>query len=373
MHRTQSFLYLEIAESIRLLIASGALAPGDKLLPVRKMAQRWNCTPATAGRAYAILAQEGFVEGHRGGGTRVTRNTLQPEQPVWRWASLVNRAEQFLLAAISSGHSPQQTEAALSVAISRWRDTQSRGAPKSQASARPRRATLRFAGSNDLLIESLARMLSRHSTGTHLSVEYSGSLGGLMAVARNEADIAGTHLWDEATDSYNIPFVRRLLVGRRLVLLTVAHRSLGLMLPAGNPQEIGRLEELARPGVRLVNRQPGSGTRVWLDAQLETLDIEPSSIPGYEREELTHLAVARAVARGEATVGLGIHAAAAAEGLAFVPLTQERYDLVIPDEVWQTPAAQALTEIIRSPSFKEAIASLGGYDASETGREKQVP
>jgi DNA-binding transcriptional MocR family regulator len=167
------------------------------------MAQRWNCTPATAGRAYAILAQEGFVEGHRGGGTRVTRNTLQPEQPVWRWASLVNRAEQFLLAAISSGHSPQQTEAALSVAISRWRDTQSRGAPKALASARPRRATLRFAGSNDLLIESLARMLSRHSTETHLSVEYSGSLGGLMAVARNEADIAGTHLWDEATDSYN--------------------------------------------------------------------------------------------------------------------------------------------------------------------------
>jgi molybdate-binding protein/DNA-binding transcriptional regulator YhcF (GntR family) len=373
MHRTQSFLYLEIAESIRLLIASGGLAPGDKLLPVRKMAQQWNCTPATAGRAYATLAQEGLVESHRGGGTRVTRNTLQPEQPVWRWASLVNRAEQFLLAAISGGHSPQQTEAALSVAISRWRDAQSRGAPEALASVQPRRATLRFAGSNDLLIESLVRMLSRHSTGTHLSTEYNGSLGGLMAVARNEADIAGTHLWDEATNSYNIPYVRRLLVGRRLVLLTVAHRSLGLMLPAGNPQALGRLEELERTGVRLVSRQPGSGTRVWLDAQLEALDIEPSSIPGYEREEMTHLAVARAVGRGEATVGLGIYAAAAAEGLTFVPLTQERYDLVIPDEVWQTPAAQALTEIIRSPGFKDAIASLGGYDASETGREQWVP
>jgi putative molybdopterin biosynthesis protein len=201
-----------------------------------------------------------------------------------------------------------------------------------------------------------------------LSIKYVGSLGGLMALAQGEAEIAGTHLWDEATGTYNLPFVRRLLPGRRVALLTLAHRSLGLVTPPGNPQQLQDLADLARPDVRLVNRQSGSGTRVWLDAQLKDLAIPPESVLGYEREELTHLAVARAVDEGEATVGLAIHAAASAYGLDFVPLTQERYDLVLPESVWHSPAAQALTAAVRSLRFKEAVTALGGYDVSETGQ-----
>ncbi len=372
MESSQTFLYLKIAESVRRLIASGELGPGDRLPPVREMAGRWGCTAGTVSRAYATLAREGLTEGHRGSGTRVALSALRPERPVWQWASLVNRADQYLLEAISSGHTAEQADAALDLAVSRWRDLQEREA--APPAARPAdEDQLRFVGSHDLLIESLARQLAQQSTAATLSVEYAGSLGGLMALAQHKADLAGAHLWDETTDSYNLPFVRRLMPGRRLALLTLAHRSLGLVLAAGNPQGLERLEDLARPGVRLVNRQPGSGTRVWLDAQLRAMDIEPKSVRGYEREEMTHLAVARAVAEEEATVGLGIYAAAAAHGLSFAPLTQERYDLVFPEEVWNTTAAQQLAEVVRSPRLKESISALGGYDTSETGRETWVP
>ncbi|GAB4549659.1 MAG: hypothetical protein Kow0063_44490 [Anaerolineae bacterium] len=373
MKKGEDFLYQEIAESVRRRIASGELRPGDRLPPVREMARAWGCTPGTVSRAYARLGREGLVAGHRGGGTRVTPNALQPEHPVWGWASLVNRAEGFLLEVIGAGYTPAQAESALAVAISRWQDLQRQGPPASRPAPAGEGLALRFAGSHDLAIEFLARMLQEDTPPTCLTIDYSGSLGGLMALARHEADVAGIHLWDDLSDAYNVPFVRRLLPGRRAVLLTLVQRWLGLIVPPGNPQALQSLEDLARPGVRLVNRQPGSGTRVWLDAQLRRLDIDPPSLAGYEREELTHLAVARAVDQGEATAGLGIHAAAAACGLDFVPLTQERYDLVFLEATWHTPAAAAVLKVLHSPHFKEAVVGLGGYDTAETGQETWIP
>jgi molybdate-binding protein/DNA-binding transcriptional regulator YhcF (GntR family) len=369
MKSRDEFIYQKIAESLRRRIASGEFQPGDKLPPVREMAQHWDCTPGTVSRAYAQLGEEGLVAGHRGGGTRVTSSALHPEHPVWDWANLVNRAEQFLLEALGGGHTPTQAESALSVAVSRWRDLQQRSLAQMQSEPAEMKAPLRFVGSHDLTVELLARMLHEESAQAQLSIEYVGSLGGLMALARAEADVAGSHLWDETTDTYNRPFVQRLLPGRRVALLTLAHRSLGLIAAPGNPLGLRGLADLAQPEVRLVNRQPGSGTRVWLDAQLQALSIAPESLPGYGHEEITHLAVAHLIAEGEATAGLGIHAAAVAYDLDFVPLTQERYDLVIPEETWNTPAAQALVRVVRSARFKEAIVALGGYDTAQTGRE----
>jgi molybdate-binding protein/DNA-binding transcriptional regulator YhcF (GntR family) len=368
MAKREDFLYQEIAESLRRRIASGELQAGDKLPPVRSMAKRWDCTPGTVARAYAQLGEEGLVEGHRGGGTRVTPNALQPRHPIWDWASLVNRADRFLLEAIGSGHTPAQAESALSVAIARWHDLQRTDVPPPQPEPPTATATLCFAGSHDMSVELLARMLAEESPKTQLTIEYIGSLGGVMALARGVADVAGTHLWDEATDTYNLPFVRRLLPGRRVALLTLAHRSLGLIVPPGNPQQLKALADLARPDVRLINRQLGSGTRVWLDAQLKAQGISPQSVPGYDREEITHLAIARAVDQAEASVGLGIFAAAAAYGLDFILLTQERYDLVFPGAVWDTPAGQALVSLVRSDRFKEALLALGGYDTDQTGQ-----
>jgi putative molybdopterin biosynthesis protein len=151
--------------------------------------------------------------------------------------------------------------------------------------------------------------------------------------------------------------------------VTLAHRSLGLITAPGNPQGLTGLADLAQPEVTLVNRQLGSGTRVWLDVQLQRLGVSPKEVPGYEREEATHLAVASAVKQGAATVGLGIYAAASAYGLDFIPLAQERYDLVFPETVWPTAAAQALVRLIRSARFREAVAAMGGYDTGQTGQE----
>jgi putative molybdopterin biosynthesis protein len=300
----------------------------------------------------------------------VASAALYSEHPTWQWASLVNRAEQFLLEAIRGGNTPVQVQAALSVAVSRWQEMQGTGVlPLEIESTSVSKVVLCFAGSHDLAVDLMGRILKEKVPALSFSIEYVGSLGGLMALAQAEADIAGTHLWDEATDDYNIPFIQRLLPGHRMVLVTVAHRSLGLMTPSGNPLNLQSLSDLTQSEVRLVNRQPGSGTRVWLEAQLKALTISPETIAGYDREETTHLAVARAIDRDEANVGLGIHAAAAAFELTFVPLTQERYDLVFSEKVWNTQPTQELVRIIRSSEFKEKVTAFGGYDTSQTGRE----
>jgi molybdate-binding protein/DNA-binding transcriptional regulator YhcF (GntR family) len=368
MQESTPYLYQEIAESIRRRIAAGDLKAGNKLPPVRQMAQQWHCTPGTVSRAYAILTQEGLVAGQRGSGTHVLSNRLQPEQPSWHWAALVNRAEQFLLEAINKGHSPAHAEAALRLAISRWQEIQDNRSPLEKVDTAVS-THLRFAGSHDLAVAFMTRLLTETEPEFELETNFVGSLGGLIALAQNEADIAGTHLWDEATDNYNLPTIRRLLPGSRFVMVTLALRSLGLIISPENPCQIETLADLANPDVRLVNRQTGSGTRVWFDAQLNTLQIKPDSLIGYGREEVTHMGVARAVKQGEADVGLGIYAAAAAYGLHFIPLTQERYDLVFKEAVWQTPAAQTLVGIIRSDRFKTWIEALGGYDTAVTGQE----
>ena len=156
------------------------------------------------------------------------------------------------------------------------------------------------------------------------------------------------------------------------MLLTLAHRSLGLLFPKGNPQEIHGIEDLGRPGIRLINRQRGSGTRVWFDAQLKAAGIQGNKIEGYDREVVTHLAVAQAVQDSRATAGVGIFAVAALYNLDFLPLTNERYELVFPRQVWESPAAATLVDLINSPEFKETVATLGGYDTSETGLERWI-
>ena len=372
MDTQNPYLYLQIAEAFRRRIASGELKPGDRLPSVRTTARQWNCTPGTVNRAYKTLRQEGLVVGQRGKGTLVAPSVIHSQSSVWNWASLVNRAELFLLEALHAGHSPIEVETALSVAIMRWKDLQAGEKPAVKPRAVELAAPLRFVGSHDLVVDLIPRALDGDSSDGILSIQYAGSLGGLIAISRHEADLAGAHLWDETTDTYNLPFVKRILPGCRVVLLTLAHRQLGMIVPAGNPQAIHSLKDLARPEVRFVNRQPGSGSRVWLDAHLHSMGIQSNEIQGFEREEITHLGVADAIANGEATVGLGLYAAAASYELEFISLTKERYDLVIPEETWLLPRMQKIVEVVRSEHLKASINALGGYDASETGREAWV-
>jgi putative molybdopterin biosynthesis protein len=375
MPERENFVYLEIAETMRRLIVSGELSPGDRLPPVREMAERWNCTPNTVSRAYSVLGREGLVSAHRGGGTRVSSPSapsglLAPRE--WQWADLVNRAESYLLEAIGLGHSPGHAEAALAAAIGRWQEVRNSRSATDQGKAGQIDLALRFSGSHDLSVELLARMLGERPLAVVMTTDFVGSLGGLMALARGEADIAGAHLWDETTGLYNTPFVQKVLPGRPIFLVNLVQRLQGLIVLPGNPQGLQQVADLGRPGVSFVNRQPGSGTRVWLDVQLRRAGVDPGRIAGFELEETTHIGVARAVAEGRATVGLGIQAAARAFGLDFVRLAEEQYDLVVPAERWDEEPLVALRAVIASARFKDALTSLGGYDVSQTGQETRL-
>jgi len=174
-------------------------------------------------------------------------------------------------------------------------------------------------------------------------------------------------LWDAQSETYNLPFVQRLLPGKRLALVTLAERELGLIVPRGNPAEVSGLQDLERPELRFANRQPGSGSRVWLDVQLRKAGVRYGSIRGYGDEYQTHTEVARAIAEGQAEVGLGLEAAARGFELGFVQLTRERYDLVIPSTICETTAAQALLSWLGRGDAQAALASFPGYKGGETG------
>lgn len=224
-------------------------------------------------------------------------------------------------------------------------------------------------GSHDLSLDILNSLLHKHYPGRRLSSAHVGSLGGLMALKRKEAHIAGTHLLDEKTGEYNFSYIKQVLSGEETVLINLIYRQQGLMVARGNPKHITGLADLLREGVSFVNRQPGSGTRVLLDYKLKEAGLDADKISGYEREEFSHTGVAAIVASGGADVGLGVLAAARALGLDFLPLLKERYDLAIPLAYYQSPLLQPLLDIIRGEEFKELITSLGGYDTSETGKE----
>ena len=240
---------------------------------------------------------------------------------------------------------------------------------------RPRRLienTVVAIGSHDMALDLLADFLQRAQPTQRLSSAHVGSLSGLLALQRDEAHLAGSHLLDEETGEYNVGTIRRLLVeqGVHVVLLGFLNRQQGLILPKGNPKQIRGLEDLQRDDVVFVNRQRGAGTRVLLDYVLKQRGLDPRRIQGYERQEYTHLAVAAAVASGAADTGLGILAAARALDLEFVPLFDERYDLVIPVKYYESPLLQPLLSIIRDPAagFAAAVTALGGYDTSLMGQ-----
>lgn len=356
-------LYLQIADSIRAQILDGALKPGDRLPPVREMTIHWNCTVGTVQRAYQQLATDGLVAGRAGQGTHVIGR-----QPSWatqniplRRAALIHKAEAFLLEVLTEGYPVGDVEDAVRQALDRWREVQ-------QHTSAPPSSAIRLQGSHDLVITWMASHFAEIAPGCDLQVSFSGSLGGLMALAEGTADLAGCHLWDEETDTYNLPFVRRILPGQRLALISLATRQIGLILPPGNPHEIQTLNDLIKKSIQFINRQTGSGTRVWLEAHLRQLHIEPAQINGYANETRTHSDLARTIAEGQANCGLGLEAAARFYGLDFIPLTREHYDLVLLHDTLNHPAVQALISWLQSNSARQLIGSLAGYQADNCGK-----
>ncbi len=230
------------------------------------------------------------------------------------------------------------------------------------------RRTIIAIGSHDLTLDLLADELGRRHPGWRLSSANVGSLGGLLALARGEAHLAGSHLLDEETGEYNISYIRRYLAGTAVRVIGFVRREQGLIVPRGNPKGIRSLADLTRPDVNFINRQRGAGTRVLLDFRLKQAGINSRQIQGYERQEFTHLAVAAAVASGAADCGPGILAAARALDLDFVPLDHERYDLIIPVHFCATPLLAPLLALLGERDFQARVAALGGYTTAEMGQ-----
>jgi putative molybdopterin biosynthesis protein len=236
--------------------------------------------------------------------------------------------------------------------------------------------TIVHIGSHDLTLDLLAQHLAEmtsdsptpdRSAQRRFVSAHAGSLGGLIALRRGEAHLAGSHLLDPETGEYNFSYIKQYLPDVPVVVVTLLRREQGLVVAQGNPKNIASLKDLARPDVRFVNRQRGAGTRVLLDYRLKELGIEAESVHGYRREEYTHLAVAAAVQSGVADCGLGVRAAARALDLDFVSVEWERYDLVIPQQFYESELLQPLLTLIRGESFRKVVAELEGYDSSAMG------
>lgn len=229
--------------------------------------------------------------------------------------------------------------------------------------------TLVSIGSHDNTLDILANSFRKNYPGYSLSSAHVGSVGGLIALKKNETHIAPTHLLDEETGEYNVSFVRKYLPHRKTLLINLVYREQGFIVPKGNPKGIKGFSDLGGGDVSFINRQRGAGTRLLLDKHLKEEGIDPSVVSGYDREEFTHMAVASAVLSGVADTGLGILAAARALGLDFVPLTEERYDLAVPEDFIGSDIFRALLEVITSDKeFRAAVSGLGGYDTRDMGK-----
>lgn len=230
--------------------------------------------------------------------------------------------------------------------------------------------TVVILGSHDLALEALAEPLSQlEESPTELLILPIGSLEGLIALRQGSAQMAGCHLLDAESGEYNLPYVRHLFPDREVTLITLAHREQGLIVPPGNPLGIRDLNDLARGDVRMINRNKGSGTRLWLDRQLALLSLPVEGLRGHKAETRTHTGVAEAVRNGGADVGLGLRAAARQAGMDFIPLFQERFDLVMPLEQLQTERLKPLLDQLQSAKFRKLVRGLGGYDATHTGAQ----
>jgi putative molybdopterin biosynthesis protein len=225
--------------------------------------------------------------------------------------------------------------------------------------------TILAIGSHDITLDVMAQFLA--ARGRRLASANVGSLGGLVALRRGEAHLAGSHLLDPESGEYNLSYIRQYLPEIPVRVVALVGREQGLLVAPGNPMGLKSLEDLGNPDIQFVNRQRGAGTRVLLDYHLGKLGLAPEAISGYAQEEFTHLTVAAAVASGRADCGLGIAAAAQALNLDFVPLFQERYDLVVPKTIAESDLLAPLWALLEDNEFQDMVAGLPGYDVSVMG------
>jgi excisionase family DNA binding protein len=298
-----------------------------KLLTVPEAARYLRLNP----RSVYLLAQRGAIPA-----TRVTGKWLFPGHLLDEWLE-------------SSARGGRQTRPGVALA--------GRAADR-----------LFLAGSDDPALDLLAEILAARAGAPMLFMARVGSMAGLQAVATGRADAACVHLVDPDSGEYNGAGLGPHLESRPAAVVNLFHRDLGLVVPRGNPRSLSTLADLTQAGLRFVNRQPGSGTRHFVDLALARAGVPTERIAGYRDVVTTHWAVALRILRGEGDLGVAARSVAHALDLGFVPLVTERFDMVIPKDTFFRPAVQAVVEAIRAEGFRDGLTRLGGYDARDSGR-----
>ncbi|MBN1548755.1 MAG: helix-turn-helix transcriptional regulator [Syntrophaceae bacterium] len=242
------------------------------------------------------------------------------------------------------------------------------GLKEAKAKSKKIVGALLAAGSNDPVLDVLQSCLRNAHPEFYIFSSNTGSQAGLSALNAGYTDLAWTHLLDPETGEYNIPYVSTHLTEVKPVVVNLFHRELGFVTAPGNPLHIKGFEDLADPRIRLINRQPGSGTRVLLDYHLGKRGILPQEIRGYDRHVYTHYEVGLSIVSGESDIGIATAAVSDMLDLPFIPITRECFDMVLSRETFFEKSVQAFMEVLNSADFQKRVGKLGSYDFSHASK-----
>jgi excisionase family DNA binding protein len=253
--------------------------------------------------------------------------------------------------------------------IDEWIETNARsGIAEARTKSKRIEGALLAAGSNDPLLDILKTYIRKTYPEFYIFSSNTGSTDGLKALNQGYTDIAWSHLLDPKSGQYNIPFLSTYLPNRNTVVVNLFNRDIGFLTAPGNPLHIRGFKDLARPKVRFINRQKGSGTRVLLDHHLKMLKVSAPTIKGYENEVYTHFEVGLSILAKEADVGLATGSVSKLLGLSFLPLTQESFDMLLDQSTFFERGVQAFIETLNSREFRSRVENMGSYDFKNSGK-----
>ncbi|EMI9090581.1 MULTISPECIES: helix-turn-helix transcriptional regulator [Bacillus] len=220
----------------------------------------------------------------------------------------------------------------------------------------------------ELTLDMLAKRIENRLPSSNILRAYQGSLTSLVKMYQGEGSIVSLHLFDGETDTYNVPYVKRILVGQPCIMINLLARNVGFYVQKGNPKNIKTWADLSQSSIRFVNREKGSGIRVLVDEQLRIQKLNKERISGYEWEESNHLGVATQVANGKADVGVGSEKFSQIVNVDFIPIMKEQYDLVILKNKENEELIEVVKDILQSEEFHNELKAIGGYDMTKTGQ-----
>ncbi len=215
----------------------------------------------------------------------------------------------------------------------------------------------------DMILDILCRHMEEENPNTKILRSYKGSYNGLYALYNDQVNVASCHLWDGDSNTYNKIYIKGLLPGMSFKIIPLVKRQVGFYTKKGNPKNIKGWEDLERDDIRFINREKGSGIRVLVDEHIRLRKINSNKISGYNDIATSHILVASSIAKGDYDYGIGNEKCAKqVNGIDFIPIQKENYDIVIREKDLNTPMIQSMLFIINSEKFKKEIINLGDYE-----------